>query len=221
MSKHRHTAHEEEEEGWLLSYADMITLLVCFFVLLLSAMEPKKPKMEELLAGIRDKLGGTTDSQRPIFSLMNQLQQTLADSVAAENNANHIGFDDQGVAMEFASGSFFEPGSVELTNDAKLILSRIKQELEVPPFDLFLIDIEGHTDDTQVSTPYYPSNWELSSARAARVVRYFIELGLNPAWMKASGFADTHPLVPNRTIDGKPIPENQAKNRRITIRLHP
>ena len=223
MAKKRRAAPEEEgdDEAWVSTFADMVTLLLTFFILLVSFSKVNVPRFEAVQAGIKDQLGGTVDSERPIFSLMNQMQMVLEDIPQLDPNSTDIGFDDQGVVIEFASGSLFEPGSVELTRRARTILSRVKQELEVPPLDVYLIDVEGHTDDQPVSSPYFPSNWELSAARAAAVVRYFVSLGFNPRWLKASGYADTKPLVPNRGIDGEPIPENQARNRRITIHLHP
>ena len=211
----------EESEDWISTYADAITLLLAFFVILVSFSKVNIPQFEAVQAGIKDQLGGSVDSERPIFSMMNQMQMILDNTPLQDPNATDVGYDDQGVVMEFATGSFFEPGSVELTAQAKTVLQRVKRELELPPYDIFLIDVEGHTDDSPVSSPYYPSNWELSAARAARVVRYFQELGFEPSWLKASGFGDTKPLVPNRSLDGEPIPENQARNRRITIRLHP
>ena len=211
----------EEPEDWISTYADAITLLLAFFVILVSFSKVNIPQFEAVQAGIKDQLGGTVDSDRPIFSMVNQMQMILDNTPLQDPSETDVGYDDQGVVMEFATGSFFEPGSVELTSQAKTILQRVKRELELPPYDIFLIDVEGHTDDSPVSSPYYPSNWELSAARAARVVRYFQELGFEPSWLKASGFGDTKPLVPNRSLDGEPIPENQARNRRITIRLHP
>ncbi len=211
----------EEPEDWISTYADAITLLLAFFVILVSFSKVNIPQFEAVQAGIKDQLGGTTDSDRPIFSMVNQMQMILDNTPLQDPSETNVGYDDQGVVMEFATGSFFEPGSVELTLQAKTILQRVKRELELPPYDIFLIDVEGHTDDSPVSSPYYPSNWELSAARAARVVRYFQELGFEPSWLKASGFGDTKPLLPNRSLDGEPIPENQARNRRITIRLHP
>lgn len=211
----------DEPEDWISTYADAITLLLAFFVILVSFSKINLPQFETVQAGIKNELGGTVDADRPIFSLMSQMMVLMDEIPEVDPSNTDIGYDDQGIVMEFASGNLFEPGSVELTFQAKQILRGIKSELELPPFDVFLIDVEGHTDDTPVASPYYPSNWELSAARAARVVRFFQELGFDPTWLKASGYADTQPLLPNRGLDGEPIVENQAKNRRISIRLHP
>jgi chemotaxis protein MotB len=83
------------------------------------------------------------------------------------------------------------------------------------------MDVQGHTDDSPINTPQFPSNWELSAARASAVVRYFAEKGIATERMRATGFADTIPKVPNRDPQGNPIRVNQEENRRITIRVFP
>src|SRR3546814_3171177 len=95
--------------------------------------------------------------------------------------------------------------------------------MATPTYELYFIDVEGHTDDVPIKTERFPSNWELSTARAAGVVRYFIELGLVPERLKASGYADVKPKLPNRDLYGEGIPENRAATRRIerkSTRLH-
>lgn len=72
-----------------------------------------------------------------------------------------------------------------------------------------------------INSAQFPSNWELSAARASSVVRYFIELGIKPSRLKAAGYADTKPKVPNKDIFNEGIPENRAQNRRVGLRLHP
>jgi len=213
--------NEEEGEDWLATYADAITLLMAFFVMLVSFSKVELPLFEQVQAGIKEELGGQVDSDKPIFSLHSKIQQIVEDTDDVPPEAVDVGFDDEGVVIDFASGSFFEPGSAQLTEQAKLILGKLKRELEVPPYDLFFVDAEGHTDDVPISTEKFPSNWELSAARAAAVVRHFIERGMEPNRLKAAGYADTKPKVPNLDIMEEPIPENRAANRRVTVRLHP
>ncbi|MBT5495044.1 MAG: OmpA family protein [Alphaproteobacteria bacterium] len=83
------------------------------------------------------------------------------------------------------------------------------------------MDVEGHTDDVPIRTARFPSNWELSASRASSVVRYFIEQGIKPSRLKAAGYADTKPKLPNKDIFDEGIPENREKNRRVGLRLHP
>ena len=77
----------------------------------------------------------------------------------------------------------------------------------------------GHTDDTPINTPLMDSNWDLSSTRAARIARHLIVAGIEPHRVSAVGRADSEPLVPNRNKDGTPNAENQAKNRRVQIKI--
>tara|TARA_Y100000588_G_scaffold203789_1_gene217608 strand:- start:337 stop:639 length:303 start_codon:yes stop_codon:yes gene_type:complete len=100
-------------------------------------------------------------------------------------------------------------------------LLEIAYELSQSPYDLYFVDVEGHTDDAPINTPRFPSNWELSTARATGVVRFLISADVQPERLKAVGYADVRPKFPNRDLFGEPIPENRKKNRRISIRLHP
>ena len=210
-----------EEEDWLVTYADAITLLMAFFVMLVSFSKVELLQFEAVQAGIQNELGGREANEAPIFRLHSQLRSMVDTTPELPPEQVDVGFDDSGVVMDFANGSFFEPGSAQLTETAKLVLGKLKRRLERPPYDLFAVDVEGHTDDVAVAGDLYPSNWELSAARAAAVVRHFIARGLEPTRLKAAGFADTKPKVPNRNVLGEPIPENRAKNRRVAIRLHP
>ncbi|MDA0664116.1 MAG: flagellar motor protein MotB [Proteobacteria bacterium] len=210
----------EEDESWMTTYADAITLLMAFFVMLVSFSKIDLPKFEEAMAGIKDKLGAEEAPKRPLFNLSQNLN-TILERVQIDQQEVQTGFDEAGVVIEFASQSFFKPGSAELLPQAEQILIEISYQLEQPPYDLYYVDVEGHTDDSPINTPEFPSNWELSTARATGVVRYLIGVGSQPDRMKASGYADVKPKYPNRDLFGEVIPGNREKNRRITIRLHP
>ena len=127
--------------------------------------------------------------------------------------------DSRGITIEMRSGAFFKPGSAELRSEAFPVLEKMGLMLAAPKFSCFNINVEGHTDDVPIKTAQFPSNWELSSARAATVTRFFIGKELQPFRFRAVGLADTQPKVPNRDAEGKPIKENQATNRRIQMRL--
>lgn len=212
---------EEDSEDWLVTYADAITLLMAFFVMLVSFSKIDLPMFEEVQAGIEEKIGGTIDNDTPIFSLEAQMNNILSEASEFPPDAVNVGFDDEGLVIDFASGYFFEQGTTKLTPGALKILAAVRRELEDPPYDVFLVDVEGHTSDLAPGNAAYPSNWELSAAQAARVVRAFIELGMEPQWLNASGYADTQPVVPNRDLAGAPIVQNQRQNERISLRLHP
>jgi len=212
---------EDDSNDWLTTYADAITLLMAFFIMFVSFSKIDVPLFEEVAAGIKEEIGGQTDSDRPIFALHSKIQAVVDASSEMPPGAIQVGFDEEGIVIDFLSGSFFRHGSVELTDVAKTVLKRVKNELSEPPYDIYHIDVEGHTDDIPVSNEQFPSNWELSAFRAAVVLRELIDLGVEPEFMKAVGFADTKPKVPNLDVLGEPIVENREKNNRVTIRLHP
>lgn len=126
---------------------------------------------------------------------------------------------DRITTLQIGSAAFFSSGSAVLSNAGKAILSDVAGTLESPEFAAYHITIEGHTDDTPISTPQFQSNWELSAARAAAVVRFLLDLGVPAGRLTASGYADTVPIAPNRAVDGTVIADNQARNRRVVIRL--
>jgi len=220
MAKRRPNMPVEEDESWLITYADAVTLLMAFFVMLLSFSDVNLPAFESVMSGIQTEFGRREAPERPLFNLAQSMNQ-LIDEAEISQNAVESGFDELGVVIEFESRSFFAPGSAILLPKAKKILIEIAFELEQPPYDLYYVDVEGHTDDSPIKTPQFPTNWELSVARATGVVRFLIESGVVPDRLKASGYADVKPKYPNRDLFGEPIPENREKNRRISIRLHP
>jgi chemotaxis protein MotB len=126
---------------------------------------------------------------------------------------------DRITTFQIGSAAFFSSGSAALSNAGKAILGDVAGILEAREFVAYHITIEGHTDDTPISTSQFQSNWELSAARAAAVVRFLLDLGVPAGKLTASGYADTVPIAPNRTANGTVIPDNQAKNRRVIIRL--
>lgn len=220
MGKRKPNEPAVEDESWLTTYADAITLLMAFFVMLVSFSKFDMPAFESVMAGIKEELGQREAPERPLFNLAQNLNQVVED-LQIDPEVVESGFDELGVVIEFESQSFFQSGSAVLLPSAKKILIEIAFELEQPPYDLYFVDIEGHTDDSPINTPKFPSNWELSTARATGVVRFLIESGVAPDRLKASGYADVKPKYPNRDLFGEAIPENRVKNRRMTIRLHP
>lgn len=221
MRRRRQEAQSGDEDNWLITYADAITLLMAFFIMLVSFSRIEVPLFEEMAAGIKEQIGGRVATERPIYSLNARIQAIVDTTQDLPPGEVQVGFDDEGVVIDFLTGSFFEPGSTELSDVAQTVLRTVKRELEEPPYDLYFVDVEGHTDDVPVDSGRFPSNWELSAFQAATVVRYLIEQGMPRERLKAAGFADSRPKVPNRDIMGEPVPENRMKNRRITVRLHP
>jgi len=121
--------------------------------------------------------------------------------------------------FQFSSAAFFASGSATLSDSGQSILGGLLERLQSSEFAAYRITVEGHTDDEPISSAQFPSNWELSAARAAAVVRFFVGHRISAQRLRAAGYADTHPLAPNRDAAGDPIAENQAKNRRVVIEL--
>jgi chemotaxis protein MotB len=126
---------------------------------------------------------------------------------------------DRITTLEIGSGAFFSSGSATLSFSGKDILRDVAINLESDALKDYQITVEGHTDDSPISTAQFPSNWELSTARAAAVVHFFLDQGIAAQRLRAAGYADSFPVAPNRDAAGNPIPENQALNRRVVIKL--
>ncbi|WP_404378324.1 flagellar motor protein MotB [Caenispirillum salinarum] len=209
---------DEEDESWMTTFADMVTLLLVFFIMLVAISKVDVVLFEQVQAGVAKGIGNR-DVVRPIELLKIDVQDAvqameLEDVVA-------IGTDDRGLTIEFASSAFYEPGSAEIREEAIPALQRIAATIGADRYRSFQVEVQGHTDDTPIRTEQFPSNWELSSGRASRVVRFFADQGLTPERMEAIGYADTRPKVPNRDAYGEPLPMNQEVNRRVVVRLEP
>ena len=220
MKPQRKQEAGEVSEDWLVTYADAITLLLAFFVMILTLKDYDAGSREQAVAAIKENLGAQENVATPMFSLMNNLNSIL-DGAEIQRDQYEVGFDKDGVVLELSSKAFFASGRATLLPEAKEILRGVVEEMEGPTYEAYFIDIEGHTDDVPINSARFPSNWELSASRAASVVRYFIELGVKPTRLKAAGYADTKPKAPNTDLFDEGIPENRAQNRRVGLRLHP
>lgn len=226
-------AHGGSHERWLLTYADMITLLLVLFIVLLAMSETDAAKAKELAQSLRSAMhlsaGGGTDAALPPASkdllvgggallpeaeALMKIQEALEKAIANENGAEAAqtvttSLNQRGLVISLANSAFFDSGEASLRPAARNVLRTIAGTLKSSGR---FIMIEGHTDNTPISTARYPSNWELSTARATTVVRSLItEHGLPPKRLSAAGYGEYYPLVANST------PENRARNRRVDI----
>ncbi len=208
----------EEKEDWLITYADAITLLMAFMVMLLTFSKYDIPAFEEAAAAIQSNLSGR-DSTSPIQLLRIDVQDVVYNMQA--DQVVKVDTDDKGIIIELSSSAFYKPGSANLREEALPVLEKMAQTLLAPRYQTYAIEIEGHTDDIPINTPRFPSNWELSAMRATQVVRLLISQGMEPIRLKATGYADTQPKAPNKDAEGNPVPDNQALNRRVVIRIYP
>jgi chemotaxis protein MotB len=245
MSKRRHKGHEgghENSERWLLTYADLITLLMVFFVVLYSMSSADTTKWKQISAALEqafnvDVLHGSTatsisdDASQPATPIDNlitnnevpqvsRLQsaiQTVVDQAKQQDGAAQppdvsVGTDKEGVVIRLSGSYLFDSGRAELKPNSFAILDAIASQLKLEPYD---IRVDGHTDSTPLlGSPLYPTNWELSAARALAITRYFAETdGIQATRLEAAGFGEFRPIVPNDTR------EHRAMNRRVEIHL--
>ncbi|HOV89706.1 MAG TPA: flagellar motor protein MotB [Syntrophorhabdaceae bacterium] len=226
-SKNNHQDHENLER-WLLTYADLITLLLAFFIMMYTFSKQDAQKYEEVSAylkaifsggaGIKQK-GALTGTQNVELltgkALLEALKEKInneLEAIAGESelkNSINIFTDERGVVIRIMDRAFFDEGKADLKKGARDALDKISYVIKGIKNH---IRIEGHTDNTPISKGEFKSNWELSVRRATEVVRYLIEKGpILPERISAAGYAEFRPLVNNDT------PENKALNRRVEI----
>lgn len=216
MIPNRKRPQEDNIDSWLMSYADMITLLLCFFIIFVSVSEPKKDRLNAVTEGMMSQFG-SVDLATPFQGVFRTLQavaethQILKD-IAIEKGENNL-------VIELSSLAFYKQKTAEFDPKMEPVLVEIVAAFKNIEFMDYRITIEGHTNDAQVNNPYYTTNWELSAARAARMVRFFIANGIKPSRLRAVGYADVKPKVPNRDMSGNVIVENRKKNERVVIKL--
>lgn len=214
-----HGAHDDESEehsdsNWIISYADMMTLLAVFFIMMLSFAKLDEQKIEQMKKQTVTYFGGVY--KIPYKNMFTKLQE-LVKAAGLENKVSLV-VDETGVTATFHGAIFFESGRAELMLSAADLLKKMG-EIVKKEAQGFKILVEGHTDDMPIQSSQYPSNWELSGSRAASVIRLFESMGFDRQGLTAIGFADTRPVMPNRDDRGVAIPANQSQNRRVVIKI--
>lgn len=198
------------EEGWLTSYLDVLTLLITLFVLLLALTPPGGGEASDS-AFMRT---ASAVSSLPLASLATGIQprhEGLQPQFAGLNIPGvNVSQGREGVTLRIDDSLLFASGQAVLTSQGRGVVESLMEVLT--SFD-GLISVEGHTDSMPISTARFPSNWELSSARAIAVVRHLERQGFNISRMRAVGYADTQPMEANSTSDGR------AANRRVELLL--
>ncbi len=208
----------DDDSNWLVSYADMMTLLCGFFIMLFSMAKLDEAKYDSFKAEVSKHFGGRYESPpKELARYLEQFTRNLDVAQGVEIKADALG-----VSISFESTVFFETLSAEITEQGRKVLETfingISDEQKLKS-KLYRIVIEGHTDGRPVTAGLYPSNWELSSARSARVARLFIEKGYRPQNLVAVGYADTHPKVVERSPSGTWSGDALKANRRVVLRI--
>jgi chemotaxis protein MotB len=211
---------------WLLTYADMITLMLALFIILFAMSTISRVKVQQFAklvsAGFDNTWsvnqppnGGTNDSQSfDASSNVPAIEKQLQEYVQKHNLQKQVQvhMDRRGLVITLLSDkSYYDSGSAELRPEAQHILDNIDTFLKK---NKQLIRVEGNTDNTPINTAEYPTNWELSLARAVGVTRYLVEHdGLDPTRVSPAGYGEFRPRRPNDTDD------NRQQNRRVDIVL--
>jgi chemotaxis protein MotB len=227
----------ENHERWLISYADFITLLFAFFVVMYAVSVVNVGKYTVLSEALGDAFGGRGSAGKKNYSVEVQalpLSNILAhrraeeakrdrerlellarklDSVLAplvNSGKVRVTRNGRGITVEINASVLFDEGDADLARNARETLATVAGLLKD---DRHAIEVEGHTDTTPISNPRFPSNWELSALRASTVVRLFVQNGVPDARLSAVGHGANRPVAPNSD------PTGRARNRRVAITI--
>lgn len=220
--------NKNEEQGndthrWVVSYADFITLLFAFFVVMYAMSSVNVSKYQSLSKGIHSAFNSknqqqsavTTDQEgegtqtrktKGIFrDGLDELNQSLNEFDRVDYQIKR---DEGWIELDIKATSLFEAGNAELKPDAVLRLMYLAWKIKNAEFPII---VEGHSDNVPITSPQYPSNWELSAARAAAVGRLLYSFGVAGDRISVTGYADQYPLMDNTTEWGR------SQNRRVSI----
>ena len=219
---------------YMLTYGDMMTLLLCFFVLLFSFSTIDAQKFQAIVQSFSGAFGilesGTSiqpgnllnagsfenkaDSAKLEMESLENLKSNLDDYMKENGLENSVTVTNEpsGLLIRVKDNILFDPGSADLKQQSIVVMKYVAEVLQKEEFKDKFVSVEGHTDNVPMRSSRYPSNWELSVSRASNVVRYFVEIGsIDPKRLSASGYSEYHPVAANDS------PENKAKNRRVDI----
>lgn len=244
MSRRARRQQEEQEnhERWLLSYADFITLLFAFFVVMyaISSVSEGKYRVlsDSMVAAFRNvtvNSSGLTIVTQPVAPSaprqiapkrdakaeeqkrqVREKMQRMAEEILAalgslvKDGQVRVTEGPNGLSVEINSSVLFAPGDAQLEAQAGAALRAVAQVIAPTQYS---VTVEGHTDTTPINTAHFPSNWELSVVRASTVIRLFVDAGVGPQRLTATGYGEQRPIVSNDTAEGR------ARNRRVTITI--
>ena len=223
--------------GWLAAFGDLMSLLLCFFVLLLSMSSMDAKKISEAIGSLSGAMsvleGGTQteiskkriqeatpiESQDETSETVNRIQEAVgeANEIMEKGQGPEIQLEEaqEGFVIELPASLLFKSGSATIENeDALLFLKRVALIIDELPNNM-IVSVQGHTDNGSPGTNSpYKNNWELSSARAISVLQELLLDGVDPARISAAGFAEYSPLATNATESGR------EKNRRVELHFY-
>ena len=211
--------------GWMVTYGDIMTLLLTFFVLLMSYSTIREEAFRRALSSFQEALG-ILPSERSLIQFENvpavrmappispqEIIKRLHNAVYAAGLKGRVGVreEKEGVRITIESPILYDSGKSDLRPEALPVLDELTKILMESPNTVV---VEGHTDNVPINTVPFPSNWELSTARAISVARYLFQQGnLKPERFTVAGYGEYHPIASNDTSEGR------QENRRVEILL--
>lgn len=228
----RRAAHDEGDD-WMLTYTDVVTLLITLFVMLLSYAIMNEEKYRRVASALSSAVrgpqaisiaplpGGATeepaaarspDDAKDDDGRSRAVADDLRKGIAGLGLADQVGVEvrKNQVQLDIKASVLFPTGQSDLTGEGRRVLDKLAPVLQKGAYK---ISVEGHTDDVPIATERFPSNWELSAGRATTVVRHLIAEGVQPKRLQAVGHAEMRPVADNKDDDGR------QKNRRVNLRL--
>lgn len=210
---------EEGSPAWMATFADMMSLLLTFFILMYAIASQNTARVLHEVLGIEEKSLGVIDLideitiKKSLQELTGLNNPNILDDMddIAEDSAMAVDTNEAKVVVRVPGANLFKPGQADLQLSGRPVLDGVIAVIRKYPD--YKIHIQGHTDDDPISTEKFPTNWELSAARATAVLRYFFDKGVEPEKMTATGYADTFPLASNDTDQGRSL------NRRVEFVL--
>jgi chemotaxis protein MotB len=212
--------------GWEIVYSGFVLILLCFFIMLSSFSSMEEAKIMRFVESFVDAVGilpgglkfdsGSTvlpgsadivdgsDEMAQIFAALEELNERLK-----KENDITLAYSSRGLVMRLSDRALFDVGVADISPQAIPLLKKVGDIIAGTDFE---VRIEGHSDDLPIKTAQFPSNWELSTARAVNVLRYFLETGgISSQRLSAAGFGEFQPMLPNDSM------EHRAQNRRVEI----
>jgi chemotaxis protein MotB len=205
---------KREIETWIYSYADLVTNLLALFVMLFVLSNSSSKSRADFIRGLEDYVKEKQYATGRLGSGQSELdefRQMIAVAIQKSELSGQVSLtkNPTGIELTFESAIVFDTGTAKLLPESVAVLSQIAPIVAALPKRYYLV-VEGHADSRPVSSGVYPSNWELSSARAGAVVRTLQNAGVAPERMRAIGYADTKP------IDGD---RESVMNRRVVLKI--
>lgn len=225
-------AEEHPDERWLVSYADMITVLMILFIMLYAVSSVNISKYHALQRSTAKALGHdpnadtppigpkpnpqqkpvqtptkkTSDNEDPVDKIVEQIKAQV--KAKKLTGVVQVSKESRGIIIRFSDRVLFAPGSATITANGRSVLAALSPVLRAQQYPLM---VEGHTDNKPIKTAQFPSNWELSTYRSTSVLHYLNAQRIPGTKLSAAGYADTHPRATNASSAGR------AANRRVEI----